>query len=212
MKLNRFLWITIGFFAALSVFPIAESVRADEIPIGYIAYSSFQFDANGNLITTTLSVNNFTGDPTLGGFALPPDFPVVTFLNIDDATLTLEGPSAPSSPISLGTLAPGPLLDPLGDPLTSLTFAAGSTFTSALLEGTLSTTTVTLADGTVVNLSPTISTVLLPSLGGSLTPDLDVALIEANTAPVVPTPEPPAIYLMALGMLCLVVAKFVRGS
>jgi hypothetical protein len=211
MKLTRFLWTTIGFLIALAALSAVQPVRADEIPIGFIGYSSYQYDSNGNVVSTTFSINNLTGDPALAGFALPPDFPVLTFLDINNATLTLEGPSAPSSPISLGTIAPGPFLDGLGNPLTLLQFAAGSSFTSALLQGTLSSTTVTLSNGTTVTLEPTISAILLPSAGSTLTPDLDLTLIDANTA-AVPTPEPESLSMVLCGVLCLFLARLVRGS
>jgi hypothetical protein len=57
-------------------------------------------------------INNFKGDPTLGGFALPPDFPVCTFVTFKNAQLTLAKPSG-TEVFGLGDLGPGTTISDL---------------------------------------------------------------------------------------------------
>jgi len=183
-----------------------QGAKADQVPIGVFSYDPFQYNSSGNLITTAFNVSNYTGNPAQGGFALPPDFNIFTFLSISNATLTLQGSSAPLSPISIGNIGPGPLLDQSGNPLSFLQFAGNSSFTSALLRGTLSATSVTLADGSILTLDPTVSVLLGPSTGTSLVPGTDFVVIDASTA-VATVPEPSSIILFACGFLAMGLAK-----
>lgn len=200
MKSSGKLLILYCFLLFLALFPAASTSRADQIAIGLVSYDVFQPGQN------TISINNFTGNPATGGNALPPDFNVFTSLNITNASLTLFGPSAPSNPISLGTIGSGPLLDGLGNPLTSLLFDSASNFTSAILTGTLDFTNVTLADGSTLQLNSNISFTLSPASGNFLVAGTDFGIIYADTAPVA-TPEPSIALLILFGLLAFLASK-----
>jgi hypothetical protein len=187
--------------SAAALLLLATDAHADQVPIGVISYDVNQVDTLGNPTITAFDIANLTGDPSLGGYSLPPDFGVFTFLNFATTTLTLTGTSAPGSPISLGTIASGFLQDSSGNPPASLLFGAGSTFSSALLTGTLDTTSITLSDGTALVLDPQFSVFLGPSSGGSLVAGVDFATIYAETAPPVTTPEPGSASMLTLGLM-----------
>jgi hypothetical protein len=200
--MKRYLLLAAVLFFALWTKP----VMADTLePIGFISYDQY-YNLSTNTVVGAFDIYNFTGDPSLGGSALPPDFNVLTFLNINDATLTLDGPDAPSSPISIGTIAPGYLSDAFGNPLASLQFDLGSVFTSATLTGTLSDTTLTVQnpDGSTstVQVQGNISVTITPSSGSSLVAGTDFAVIDAIVAP-----EPSTIALILIGLLAIVALK-----
>jgi hypothetical protein len=211
--MKRYLLIA-GMTLLLAVW--IHPAAADTVPLGVLSYDTY-FNVGTGATVGAFNVANFVGDPALSGFALPPNFNVFTFLNINNATLTLTGLSAPSLPISIGSIGPGYLLDSSGNPLSILQFSLGSAFTSALLQGTLSATTLTLADGTTVNVDPTISILLTPSSGSNLTPGVDLVVIDATTA-ATSVPEPGAFSLFLSGLLAVLLARnfpfrgvFLRG-
>jgi hypothetical protein len=189
--MKRYLLIAGVLLFALWTKPAA----ADTVePIGVIAY-----DLDSTITGTPIGafdIINLTG-PDSGA-----PFNVVTSLTITDATLTLTGPSAPSSPISVPDIGPGYLSDAFGFPLASLAFDPSSVFTSALLQGDLSTTTLMLADGTTVTVGGTISALITPSSGSSLVADTDFAEIDA-----VVSPEPGTFALILVGLLAIVGLK-----
>ena len=194
MKLDRKFLIMLCFLSTLALLPFAGAAQADQVAIGFVSYDDY---VQG--FTTTFSVFNFTGAQSL-----TPDFNIETSLNILDATLTLSGPSA-GSPISLGTIGPGLLLDPSNSPLPSLVFDSNSIFTMAVLTGTLDVTTVTMADGSVVQLDPNILASISPS-GGSALGAGDFGVIYADTA-VVGVPEPNSFTLFLAGLFVLMIFR-----
>lgn len=200
--MRRLLWI--AGMAMLLVLCVQPAL-ANGIPVGVLSYDQYFNVATGTTVGA-FDINNLVGDPALGGSALPPAFNVFSFLNINNATLTLNGPSAPSSPISLGTIGPGFLSDASGNPLAILQFALSSSFTSVLLQGNLSTTTLTLSNGTTISVLPNISILLTPSSGSNLVAGSDFMVINANTA-VTAVPEPATFGLILAGMCALVFAK-----
>jgi hypothetical protein len=193
MRSDRKFLVLFCFLMIIALFPFVGTIRADDVPIGYISYDMYQPGLD------SFSIYNFTGDA-----ALPPDFNVVTPLNILNATLVLTGPSASASPISLGTIGPGPLLDDMGNPLLSLQFDSLSTFTSATLMGTLDTTNVLMADNTTSQLNPNIFFTLYPSSGNSLQAGVDFGIIYAGV-PVVGVPEPSVFLLILSGFAAFLV-------
>lgn len=145
------------------------------------------------------SISNFTGDPNSGGFALPPDFNVytaVTFLN-SVLTIVIGGVS---QNILLGDLAPGFHNPP------SLEFSSDTLFDSATFTATLSTTSLTLDDASVVTAATDqLSVTLSPTLAGTLTADIDLTVIAAETTDPEAVPEPASLLCVAaaLGLLTL---------
>lgn len=193
MRSDRKFLVLLCFLVVIALFPSVGTIRADDVPIGYISYDMYQPGLD------SFSIYNFTGDA-----ALSPDFNVVTPLNILNATLVLTGSSANASPISLGTIGPGPLLDDMGNPLLSLQFDSLSTFTSATLMGTLDTTNVLMANNTTLQLNPNIFFNLYPSSGSSLQAGVDFGIIYAGV-PVVGVPEPGVLLLILSGFAAFLV-------
>src|ERR1051326_4579284 len=115
------------------------------------------------------SITNLTGDPSSGGFDLPPDFPVLTPLTFLASTLTLYE-SASTFVVALGDIGIGPFPTP-----TSLQFPDTVSFDSAVFNATLGKTHLLLADGStfVVN-SSSVVIALLPSSGSFLAPGTDL--------------------------------------
>src|SRR5689334_22198339 len=54
------------------LFPVAA--LCDTVNIGFISYDVFIPGGAGTPGTNVFNISNFTGDPSSGGFALPPDF------------------------------------------------------------------------------------------------------------------------------------------
>ena len=107
--------------------------------------------------TNVFNISNFTGDPSSGGFALPPDFPVMDSLTFLNSSLTLMNGGSPLV-ILLGDLGPGAL-----SPTDPVQFPATSLFTGAIFTATLSQTHFLLSDGsTFVAGSSIISAAILP--------------------------------------------------
>ncbi len=129
-------------------------------------------------------ISNFTGDPLLAGFALPPDFPVLDFLTFLSSSLTLTGSGSPLV-IPLGDLGPGAL-----SPTDPVQFPDTSVFTGAVFTATLSQTSFLLADGsTFVAGSPAISATVLPSSGPSLVAGTDFAVLTVSSLSNIPEPN-----------------------
>jgi hypothetical protein len=135
MSSDRKFLIVFCILMVAALFPAAGTVCANQIPLGYVSYDPSTANLN------TFSVNNFTGP-----FSLGIDFPVQTSLQIQNATLTLTDSSGIVDAISLGTIGPGTAFGGLFDP--SL-----FSFTSAVFQGTLDLTTVSVlaTDGVTLN-------------------------------------------------------------
>lgn len=181
---------------SLILLVISSALSAASIPVGYLSFDLLIPADQGNPGVNAFTIANLTGDPGTGGFALPPDFPVLTELTFLNASLTLFGTGAPSV-IPLGIVGPG-FFSPA-----SLQFADMEQFTSARFTATLSPTNLQLDGGGSFNASSSVSATLSPAFGDFLSPGLDIALIEANEAGLADVPEPSAYTLFALGLACL---------
>jgi hypothetical protein len=164
------------------------------VNIGLISFDVF---IPGDINTpgvNVFNIFNFTGDPLLGGFALPPDFPVMDSLTLLSGSLTLMSAGSPLV-IPLGALVPGALspTDPVQFPDTSL-------FTGAIFTATLSQTSFLLSDGsTFLAGSSTITAELLPSSGSSLVAGTDFAVMTVSDVP-----EPSTSLLLGTALAILV--------
>src|SRR6266849_5796077 len=152
-------WSSRIFILILIPLLLPSAAVCDTVLVGLITYDVF-IPSGATPGTNVFNISNFTGDPLLGGFALPPDSPVLNFLTFFNSSLTLMSGGSPLV-IPLGNLGPGALnpTDPVQFPDTSL-------FTGAIFKATLSQTSFLLADGgTFLAGSPSISAEILPSSG-----------------------------------------------
>jgi hypothetical protein len=165
------------------------SAFADTLNLGFISFDGF---IPGDLTSpgvNEFSINNLTSDPGLGGFSLPPDFPVFSFLTFQNAQLTVEESSG-NELFPLGDLSPGTSISDL--------ITASVDVLSATFSATLNQTLFSLADGsTFVADSAQIQAILSPSSGSSLAPD-DFALITVTGSPAA-VPEPASWCLLLFG-------------
>ena len=183
-------------FVLLLTPPAATSASVN---VGLISFDTL---IPGDINTPGVNVFNFfnfTGDPMSGGFALPPDFPVLSSLTFLNSSLTLQN-GGPPLIILLGDLGPGALspTDPVQFPDTSL-------FSSAIFSATLSQTNFLLSGGgSFVAGSATITAQLLPSTGPSLVAGGDLAVVSVVSVPdgsSVPEPSTWGLLVIALAMM-----------
>ena len=203
LPLTRSLRVSACLLAALFC---AREAASAPISIGVLAYDEFIPGA-----TTTISLLNLTGDPSLGGFSLGPDFPVVTNLVLTNALLTLEDQSGAQTSLILGDIAPGQLLDSSGDPLLELQFPSASQWVSAQFSASFAGPTLLLEDGRAfLPFALALTTTLLPGEGGFLTPgdlvtiDIDGVFAVPEPPPTAPVPEPSTVALLLTGVVLVV--------
>jgi hypothetical protein len=84
----------------------APPARSCAIDIGFVSFDVLIPPAGDDPGVNIFDTYNFTGDPNLSGFALPPDFPVLTFVTLQDVSLLFN---STESPDALPDIAPGQL-------------------------------------------------------------------------------------------------------
>ena len=190
-SLTRTFPVRIGILALLLAMPAFGSSTI----IGLFSFDTITVGNPPDPGVNGFGISNLTGDPASLGFALPPDFPVYTFLTFNQVTLTsiLGGVT---SDIFLGDFGPGthaPLAAQFSDSLS---------FDSATLTGTLSNTNLILWDGThVVANSSQFVAVLLPSSGYFLAAGLDMVPISVETSAEGEVPEPGTMAMVLLSSI-----------
>jgi hypothetical protein len=179
------------FGLVLTAILACSGARANVIDLGFLSFDNVIPAGPGSAGVNGFTVANLTGDPALGGFALPPSFPSLSFVTFTSATLDLAGPLPQT--LSLGDLAPG-----FYDPFTlGTTFPDTVSFSSATFTATLSQTVLNLPGGSSFTASsPNLTVVLSPSSGGFLTPGVDLAVISVSGT--LTTPEPTSALLLLL--------------
>lgn len=181
--MKRFLGSIVLIFAlALVGFPSVS--RADDITVGILSFDPLSTDANGNPVYG-IDLTNLT---QAGGGSS-----VSTFLDFTSFTLTLDLSGGGTATVGLSPA------DPFGDLSTGAVFAGGDVV-SATLSGNLPGT-VTLADGSSVNIN-TGSTTFLSDASGPLAAG-DSMFVNVTTQTQT-APEPGAALLLAFGFLFLV--------
>jgi hypothetical protein len=186
--------------SCLAAILLAPTAFASSVPIGYIS-----LDTTGANIAA-FDIVNETG----GNSSVFPDttFPVTTSVSLSNLNLDIKYSSAPDlvfGPasgyfvLSLdGISFDGTPLSETVDQNSNGIFGA----VSATLTGNLSTTHLTLNDGSSVNINPHFS-VKLTDGSGFLVPDNDVAVIYGSSGPNI-IPEPETFTLVGAGLLALV--------
>ena len=195
-------WSSPVFFLSIVLLLSPTAAFCDTVNIGLISFDVF---IPGDINTPgvdVFNIYNFTGDPSSGGFALPPDFPAMESLTFLSSSLTLMSGGSPLA-IPLGDLGPGALspTDPVQFPDTSL-------FTGAIFTATLSQTGFLLSDGSTFHVgSPTITAELLPSSGPSLVAGTDFAVITVSNVSNVPEPRTALLLGTVLALLIAINRK-----
>lgn len=195
---NRFLQRFI-----LVVVMCLPALQANTLDLGFISFDVFIPGLPGLPGSNIFSINNFTGDPLLGGFALDPVFPSFTPVTFMNSTLSLVDSGGFTQVVLLGDLDPGTFTPP------SLEFSDTVSFAAATFSATLSTTIFQLSNGTTFTaVSPNISVTLLGSSGPFLTPGVDSAIIFVDAVP-----EPTSwVLLPVLGVLSRLLRRRIRPS
>jgi hypothetical protein len=176
---------------AIGVLAFSGVSEATIINLGVISLDTL-IPAGSASGVNVFTINNFTGDPASGGFALPPDFPVLTDVAFLNARLTVYTATS-SMVINLGNLGPGSYT-----PI-ELQFTDSLSFTSAVFAATLNPATLLLSDGTTfIPGSLLISATLNPAAGTTLQPGIDFSLVTASD---VAAPEPSTWTLLTVGFL-----------
>lgn len=187
-------------FCCLVSLVFGQAALADTINLGFISFDGFIPGGSASPGVNEFSINNFTGDPALGGLALPPDFPAFTLLTFQNARLTLNETSGPEV-FDLGDISAGTALSDL---ITASTDILSATFTA-----TLDQTVLSLADSSTFTAgSAKVEAFLSPSspplLGAG-----DFALITVSS-PEATVPEPASLWLllaMAVPLACRRLSK-----
>jgi hypothetical protein len=178
---------------------LACSCPADSLSVGVLSFDVF-IPASGTPGVNAFDIFNYTGPtygPTLGA---PYVSPPVTLGNLSLTVLFQGGASQTFTPANV---APGELLDSMGNPV--IQFPSTTNFTSALLTATLSATNLQLSNGSTFNASSLLSVSLTPSSGMNLQAGTDLALINAQSAAAAGTPEPASLGLVLLSSILLFV-------
>ena len=188
--------------ALLSAFSImllcTPAAQSGVINIGFLSFDVLLSPVGASPGVNVFDIANFTGDPASSGFALPPDFPVLTFVTLQNASLLFN---STGSPVTLPDIAPGQL-----DQGVAPQFSGDTLFTSALFTATLTETTLSLDGGGTFIADPTITATLLPSSGPNLIAGTDLVVLQATEA-VSAAPEPSSIVMIALAIMAALAAK-----
>jgi hypothetical protein len=182
-------------------------LRADVFDLGVVGFATAIQGAPGLPGVDTFDIDNFTGDPSMGGFALPPDFPSLTPVTFKNSFLTIQIGNT-KQVIPLGDVGPG-TLDFFAIP--ALGFPDFTQISSATFTATLDVQNELLADGSIFHdNSPQISALLVDPSGGVLIADSDSTLITVSNV-VLATPEP-ANWLMLATIVACVFGPFVLSG
>jgi len=195
VSFRRPLGSLISFCGLFGTLLLSVSIaNASVIDAGFISFDGFIPGSVGLPGVNEFSINNLTGDPSVGGSALPTDFPIFSFLTFQSAQLSLIEPSG-NEVFNLGDVGPGTILSDL--------VTASADISSATFTGTLDQTALTLSDGsTFLATSSSIQTTIQPSSGAFLNPG-DFALITvSDEVTAVPEPGGLALFLFIPLLLC----------
>jgi len=165
---------------------------ADSVAIGILSYDPYTGNGTPSQIDI-FDISNSTGGSSVGAF------PVTTSLTFDNLILTVANADLSTTIYSEGSAGEGPAFFYDTQVLDSLSPLG------AVLTGTISPTTITLSDGSTVNIAGDFSTALIPSLGPSLSASTDFAIIYAQEVP-----EPSSLLLLGFGLAVVVGASWKR--
>jgi len=186
--------VALGFSFAILCAPAPG--HADTLNLGVLSFDVLVPGAPDAPGVNVFDIANLTGDTSGGGFALPPDFPALTFLTFLNSSITLTFSDSSQQVIFLGDIDPGFFSS--GSPLQ---FPDTTLFTSAVFAATLNSTTTLLDGGSSFAADPTVRAFLSPASGASLVAGSDFALIEGMSPTSLPEPGTGGLLAAALGGL-----------
>jgi hypothetical protein len=194
MRLQH-MWTMRACLAIFAALFCTQNATATPISIGTLAFDELIPGA-----TSVFSITNFTGDPSSGGFALPPDFPSLTPVTLTNASLRIVADGGVETVLDLGDIGPGPLLSGTGDPLLVLQFPLSAALLSARFTATIAAGSLALAGGDTFDPSTlSIFAELLPGLDPFLVPGAALTTIDVDGTRVAAIPEPMTATLLLLG-------------
>lgn len=166
------------------------------LPVGYLSFDVLIPGAPGSPGVNAFTIGDLTGDPSAGGFAVPPTFPVITSVTFQDSSLVLVSGGS-SQTFLLGDIGPG-FFSP-----SALEFPDTADFSSATFSATLDTTSLQLdGGGSFTASSAVVSALLSPSSGNSLVAGTDFVYINVSSE-VSAVPEPSGYLLLGTVVLWL---------
>ena len=187
-----FLKRSLQFALGMAICLLPTSARGDIVNVGTLSYDTFVPAGNGSPGIDAFDLSNLTG-----AFSLPPDFPVLDDLTFQGAVLTLTLERSVAAVFTLGDIGPGFLVDGGGNPIVQV--PGDEVFDSAEFTATLSSLTFGLSDGTSFTAASNVmDIVLLPSIGSTLTVDVDQTTIGVSRVAGATVPEPATYQLILL--------------
>lgn len=185
----------------LTFFVVIGSLQTQAVPIqiGLLAFDPLVAADPPDPGTNAFRIYNLTGDPLLGGFASPPDFPAFTPLKFTSAGLSVVVSSIQQA-VALPDIDPGIFSNP------DLEFSGAISIESATFTATVDASVVTLNDGTSWTFTTQqLSATLLPGSGSELAAGIDTVVLALDAVPLDlrAVPEPSTVVLMAAGLTLL---------
>ncbi|BAP88765.1 uncharacterized protein E1O_16340 [Burkholderiales bacterium GJ-E10] len=174
------------------------AAHAGQIAMGFMSYD----EGTSAPTIATFDIQNLTGSNSF-----PPDAPVSTSVSFNNLSLTVHFLDGTSTSFGQSDFTLG--LDGLSYNGPGVVFGSGNDAVSALLTGTFSTTSLTLADGTTPTILDTFSAAITDPTGGTLQ-NLDSAVIYATTTgggTSVPEPRTLGLFMVSLLMAGLALAR-----
>jgi len=150
---------------------------AGSVPVGTVSLA-----VDFKLGFCSIQIRNLTGDPAAGGYALPPDYPVLTALTWQQTNLTYttvdQAGNTVSRTVALGTIAPGAFTS------SDLAFAQSTVFQSVTLSAVIVPGTFVTSGGTYTSSDLAIAAQLARQDGKPLRTfdSADVLVVHADPA------------------------------
>ena len=179
--------LILGLFALLAA---AAPARADTIAVGAVW---FQTDYLGTY--DFIEILNLSGDPSDGGYAEPPAYPVYTPLSFENATITYVTEDGTENTVLLGTISPGAWIPD------DLYFDPSVEFASIAFSAAIYPATFLVGSQPYQATDITASSLLQNGDGSPLLPFLAYADIDVQADPTGSIPEPRSALLAASALL-----------
>lgn len=182
--------------AAATAVALGGVCSAGQLAVGVLSFEIVVPDAPNSPGVVGLSILNLTGDPLLGGSAIPPDFRIYSELTLQNVLISVLLSSG-TQDIPLPDLPPGTHTPP------ELQFASTVEIQSITLQALLNAVDVALDDGSPATIqSAAVLSTLGPSSGIYLQAGIDLQTVQVEAQiQTTPIPEPGAVWLCGSGLV-----------